>query len=165
MDPLTAFSLACGVIQVIDFSTKVLSQCREIYKNGSLSENESIESMAEVLTTLRADMQPTTSSTGTPTAGDKDLIQLSIKCSEMAKELIGELQSLKAGSTGSRWKAVSSTYRSLRKKSTIDRMQRQLEEYRKIMDTKVLADLRLVTSLLHIYEPEGRVRVVGDRER
>jgi len=157
MDPITAFSLACGVIQVIDFNTKVLSQCREIYKNGSLSENESIESMAEHLTTLRADLQPTTSSTGAQTAGDKDLIQLSIKCSEMAKELVAELQSLKAGSTGSRWKAVSVTFRSIKKKSTIDRMQRQLDEYRKILNTKVLADLRLVTSLLHTREPKDSV--------
>jgi len=144
MDPLTAFSLACGVIQAIDFSTKVLSQCREIYKNGSLSENESIESMAEHLTTLGADLQPNTSSTGTQTAGDKDLIQLSIKCSEMAKELVAELQSIKAGSTSSKWKAVSATLRNLKKKSTIEGMQRQLDGYRNILDTKVLADLRLV---------------------
>jgi hypothetical protein len=144
MDPLTAFSLACGVIQVIDFSAKVLSQCREIYKNGSLSENESIKSMAEHLITLRADLQPTTSSIGTQTAGDKDLVQLSNKCSEMAKELVGELQSLKAGSTSSKWKAVSVTLRNLKKKSTIESMQRQLDGYRKILDTKVLADLSLV---------------------
>jgi len=144
MDPLTAFSLACGVIQVIDFSAKVLSQCREIYKNGSLSENESIKSMVEHLITLRADLQPTTSSIGTQTAGDKDLVQLSNKCSEMAKELVGELQSLKAGSTSSKWKAVSVTLRNLKKKSTIESMQRQLDGYRKILDTKVLADLSLV---------------------
>ncbi len=144
MDPLTAFSLACGVIQVIDFSAKVLSQCREIYKNGSLSKNESIESMAEHLITLRADLQPTTSSIGTQTAGDKDLVQLSNKCSEMAKELVGELQSLKAGSTSSKWKAVSVTLRNLKKSSTIESMQRQLDGYRKILDTKVLADLSLV---------------------
>jgi len=155
MDPITAFSLACGVIQVIDFSAKVLSQCREIYKNGSLSENESIESMTEHLTTLRADLQPTASSTGAQTAGDKDLIQLSKQCSDMAKELVAEQQPVKAGSIGSRWKAVSVTFRSLKKKSTIERMQRQLDEYRKILDTKVLADLRLVFLFFYLIERES----------
>jgi len=100
--------------------------------------------MAEHLITLRADLQPTTSSIGTQTAGDKDLVQLSNKCSEMAKELVGELQSLKAGSTSSKWKAVSVTLRNLKKSSTIESMQRQLDGYRKILDTKVLADLSLV---------------------
>lgn len=155
MDPITAFSLACGVIQVIDFSVNVLSKCREIHKHGSLSENENIESMAEQLTTLRADLQPTTLSTSTRTAtssGDRDPIQLSSRCSEMAKELVGELQSLKAGSTGSRWKAISSTYRSLKKRSMIDRMQKQLDELRSILNTKVLADLRSVIFFFNIHE-------------
>lgn len=152
MDPINAFSLACGVIQVVDFSTRILSQFREIYKNGSLSEHESIQSMTEHLTTLRADLQPSTSSPATQTAGDKDLIQLSTKCSDMAEELVAELQSLKVGSTGSRWKAVSVMYRSLKKKGTIDRMQKRLDECRKILDTKVLADLRSVISLLHTNE-------------
>lgn len=30
MDPLTAFSLACGVIQVVDLSTKIVVKCREL---------------------------------------------------------------------------------------------------------------------------------------
>lgn len=152
MDPITAFSLAVGVIQVIDFSTKTLSQFREIYKNGSLSEHESIESMTEHLTTLRADLQPSTAATGIQTAGDKDLTQLSTKCSDMAKELAAELQSLKVGSTGSRWKAVTVTFRSLKKKGTVDRMEKRLDECRRILDTKILADLRLVTNSPYMNE-------------
>lgn len=67
MDPLTAFSLACGVIQVVDFSTKLLSKSREIYKNGSLVENKEIESMAKNLTNLRTDLNI---SITTPNPGD-----------------------------------------------------------------------------------------------
>lgn len=50
MDPLTAFSLACGVIQIVDFGTKVVQQCRELYKDGSLSEYVDVEEMAKHLT-------------------------------------------------------------------------------------------------------------------
>ena len=54
MDPLTAFSLACGVIQVVDFSTKLVSRCREIYKNGLSSENSELEDLAVYLKGLRS---------------------------------------------------------------------------------------------------------------
>ena len=54
MDPLTAFSLACGVIQVVDFSIKVTSKCRELYKYGALESNKEIESMSEYLTDIRS---------------------------------------------------------------------------------------------------------------
>lgn len=39
MDPFTAFSLACGVIQVVDFSTKLVGKCREVYRDGTSTEN------------------------------------------------------------------------------------------------------------------------------
>ena len=41
MDPITAFSLAAGVLQVIDLSLKALSKCRETYRDGSLAEHQS----------------------------------------------------------------------------------------------------------------------------
>lgn len=39
MDPVSAFGLAAGVLQVVDFSPRALKQCREIYKDGSLAEH------------------------------------------------------------------------------------------------------------------------------
>lgn len=39
MDPITAFSLACGVIQVVDFSLNVVGKCREIYRDGTTTEH------------------------------------------------------------------------------------------------------------------------------
>ncbi len=39
MDPLTAFSLACGVIQVVDFSLNVVGKCREVYRDGTSTEH------------------------------------------------------------------------------------------------------------------------------
>lgn len=39
MDPVTAFGLVAGVLQVVDFSFRALNKCREIYKDGSLAEH------------------------------------------------------------------------------------------------------------------------------
>ena len=49
MDPVTAFSLAVGVLQVIDFSFKALNTCREVYKDGSLAGNRDTEDITEAL--------------------------------------------------------------------------------------------------------------------
>ena len=39
MDPVTAFSLAAGVLQVIDLAFKASSMCKEIYTDGSLAQH------------------------------------------------------------------------------------------------------------------------------
>jgi hypothetical protein len=49
MDPITAFGLAAGVLQVVDFSFKALSKCRELYQDGSLTEHKSTEEIAKQL--------------------------------------------------------------------------------------------------------------------
>ena len=49
MDPLTAFGLAAGVLQVVDFSYKALSVCKEIYRDGSLSQHRDVEEITDAL--------------------------------------------------------------------------------------------------------------------
>lgn len=49
MDPVTAFGLAAGALQVIGFSFEALSKCREIYKDGSLARNRATEELTEYL--------------------------------------------------------------------------------------------------------------------
>ena len=82
MDPLTAFSLACGVIQVIDFSTELAKRCRQLYKDGTLSQNKEAEEMARHLTQLRTSLN-------LPNHPDQDeLLNLSEKCSATAEDLL-----------------------------------------------------------------------------
>ena len=49
MDPVTAFGLAAGVLQVLDFSLKALAKCREIYKDGSLAQHRQTEELTKSL--------------------------------------------------------------------------------------------------------------------
>ena len=49
MDPVTAFSLAAGVLQVLDLSFKALSKCKEIYKDGSLAQHRDAQTITEFL--------------------------------------------------------------------------------------------------------------------
>ena len=49
MDPVTAFGLAAGVLQVVDLSLKALSTCKEIYADGSLARNRETEELTKYL--------------------------------------------------------------------------------------------------------------------
>ena len=110
MDPLSAFSLACGIIQVVDFSTKVISQSREIYKRGSLAENDDLEYLITHLNGLQVGLQPLQLKAGrvrSQSQEERELGQLSRKCTETALQLLRELQKLKIYNTDTKWESVT----------------------------------------------------------
>ncbi|KAL8827114.1 MAG: hypothetical protein Q9191_003386 [Dirinaria sp. TL-2023a] len=56
MDPLTAFSVACEVIQVVDFSSRLLATFKDIYNNGYQSEYQHVEEATKHLMSLRDEL-------------------------------------------------------------------------------------------------------------
>ena len=149
MDPITAFSLACGVIQVVDFSTKVVVKCREITKDGASSENKEIESMAKNLTDLFTDLSSASAVVNHRPMpqlyhDDQDLRKLAQQCSETAKELIAEIQKLSIQGQPRKRDVLRKAVKVVWKKSTIDDIQRRLETYRRTLDTRTLINLRFV---------------------
>lgn len=149
MDPFTAFSLACGVIQVVDFSMELLSKSREIYKKGSLDEHNEIQSMANHLTNLRADLNlpinaPNPQYTQQLFDDEKTLEDLALKCSETSHELITELHSLQIQGPHRKRKALARSVKAMSKKGTIEDIQKKLNQYQKTLDTRILVNLRSV---------------------
>lgn len=149
MDPLTAFVLACGVIQVVDFSTKVVVKCREIYKDGASSENKEIESLAKHLIDVYMELDAANAVVKpAPTLqlhrDDQDLQNLAQQCSETAKELIAQLQKLKVQGQPRKRDVLRKTVKVVWKKSAIEDIERRLEHYRRTLDTRILINLRFV---------------------
>ncbi len=149
MDPLTAFSLACGVFQVVDFSTKIVSKCREVYKHGVSSENKEIESMAKHLADLATELKlpnPIQSPGSAPQLyqDDQELLKLAEQCSETAAKLIEELQKLRIQGQHRKRDAFRKAIKTIWKNDTIQDIQRDLERYRKTLDTRILITLRSV---------------------
>ena len=52
MDPVTAFSLAAGILQVISVSSEAIILCRKLYKDGSLGEYDKMTEITAKLGTL-----------------------------------------------------------------------------------------------------------------
>ena len=149
MDPLTAFSLACGVIQVVDFSTKIVVKCRQIYKDGASSEYNEIESMTRSLTDLTTDLRlpSTIQSPGSAPQlyhDDQELLKLAQQCSETATELINELKKLSIQGRHRKRDAFRKAVKGAWKHSAIEAIQKRLEHYRRTLDTRILINLRFV---------------------
>ena len=151
MDPVGAFSLACGVIQVVDFSLKISSICRKLYKKGSLSDNDVIQGWAEDLTNLCGELnQPVThgAPVNTLPAKEQELLSLAASCSSTAHDLINELDGLKASGPRKKREAFKQGIRSIRKKDVIQEIQKRLDSYQKSLDTRILVYVRYMRATL-----------------
>ena len=144
MDPLTAFSLACGVIQVVDFSMKVLAKCKEFHDHGALSEYQEVEEITKHLTNLRLDALPPHSSGTTQTPDDRELRELLKTCSETAEQLVAKLQTLKIKGSHKKRQAIVKTVKAFREKKEIQDLEKRLNSYHRVLDTKILVNLRFV---------------------
>ena len=138
MDPVTVFSLVCGVIQIVDTSMEVAKKCRELYKNGASSEDKEIENMANNLTGLYGDLDLRVQDS------PGELQDLYSNLSDTAKQLCTEVQKLKVNGPHRKREVVFKTIKAMWKRSAIEEIQRQLGGYQRIIDSKILVDLRSV---------------------
>ena len=152
LDPMSALGLACNIIQIVDFSLKAVSKFRELYNDGASSENREIEDMALRLKSLRTNLvtvDPTTRQSR-PVFDDKELQALADDCCKTADELTAELETLKVSDSHQRRKAVGKLFRSIQRKSVVKGIQRKLDGYQKVLDTRILVDLRCVIFFLEV---------------
>ena len=138
MDPTVAFSLVCGIIQIIDYSTKVVRKCHELYRDGVSSENKEAEEMANHLTDLCAKLDSKDENVG------KDLLDLGSKCSSTAQELVAELEKLRINGPHRKRQSLNKSFKAMLKRNDMEKIQKRLEGYEKLLDSRILVDLRFV---------------------
>ncbi|KAL8960997.1 MAG: hypothetical protein Q9193_002384 [Seirophora villosa] len=141
MDPQTAFSLAAGILQVVDFSFRAVRICRELRKNGSLAEHDDTQKIASALATASNRLKTTLNQEAKPQSQDDvQIIDLSAKCSKLAEELLEELQELRC-EQDSRLQVIKKGFRAIGQKSSLDAKQDLLEKYRRVLGTCILIRL------------------------
>ena len=148
MDPLTAFSLACGVIQVVDLSIKTLSKCKELCQEGSWAEYQELEDLTNHLVDVRDKLELTNGKQNAEALGaadDQSLLEVAGKCSKTADHLVEKFRSLKIEGPHKKRQAVLKTVKLLWDKSELRDIQRRLDGYRNVLDTQILIDLRYVS--------------------
>jgi hypothetical protein len=145
MDPVTAFSLACGVIQVVDFSLRLLSKSKEVHEKGSLVENDNLEYLTRHLSALELELQTPLNHNShgrTQPQDEQDLKQLADKCSETAQTLLTELAKLKVSDPKRKRQMIKVTLRAILKRSTLKEIEGRMNSYRDMLNTKILVELR-----------------------
>jgi hypothetical protein len=157
LDPLTALSVASSVIQLVDFSLKIVSKSKDLYKsnNGTLKENAATETVTirlkQMTSRLRGQLGRNSNGirNGTYDQARQDrLMDICKECSEVSDELIHHLGKLKVPtwSEKSKWKSFRQALKSIWSKPAIDEMAKRLEVLRAELDTHILEILRFVTS-------------------
>ncbi|KAL9630955.1 MAG: hypothetical protein Q9204_004464 [Flavoplaca sp. TL-2023a] len=142
MDPVSAFSLAAGVLQVVGISFKAISACREIYKNGSLAQNRDSQYVTQqLLETTRHLENSRINVSASAAKHSSDIVEVSKKCSETATEILTELNKLQQDPKGGFRDSVAKGLRSLFKKQFLTETQAKLDSYREMLNTRILSKL------------------------
>lgn len=147
MDPLTAFSLVCGVIQVVDFSIKTLSKCKEVYREGSLSQYQELEDLTKHLVDVREKLELPAANKSierSAASDEQSLLEVADQCSETADRLVEQLHSLKIEAPRKRRQAILKTVKVLWEKHRIQDIQKRLDDHRNVLNTEILINLRYV---------------------
>ena len=87
-DPVSTFSLAAGVLQVLDVSFRALSTCYEIHKHGSLAQHDDTREITQyILETTRHLESTYTNMPASAVKHNNHVIDLSKRCTETATEV------------------------------------------------------------------------------
>ena len=147
MDPLTAFSLACGVIQVVDFSTKAVTLCAQLYRDGTLAQYKDLEETAKQLSDLRTALKLSAAGQSTKLnqiPSETLLTKIATDCSDNAELLVIRLRAFKIAGSHRKRQVIRKTFKALREKREIQEIQNRLDSYRRALDSQILVNLRFV---------------------
>jgi hypothetical protein len=130
MEPLGAFALAVNIIQVIDFSAKLLREAHELYESstGHTAEHVELHQVSQSLSHMCDSLSPTQHQNGGIPHGISEIAASAKVVAQELMALIDKLQ-LKHGAK-SRWRSFRQALTTLWKKDEIDRLQKRLKELR-----------------------------------
>jgi hypothetical protein len=143
MDPLSALSLACNVIQLVEFSIESAKVCKELYDNGSIDENNRIEKYTAEITAANKDLQAALRS-GKPASKPSRIERVAQDASATANELkiaLNRLKLSKAQGIRRLGGAFKSTLKTLITSGTIKKLQQKLELQDAALRSSILKDL------------------------
>jgi hypothetical protein len=156
MDPLTALSLTGTIVQFVDFGSKLLVECHQLYKSksGSLTANDELSLATEDLRMVvdklqqsspEAHFSPLNSSTSEE---PERLVTFPRICAEsklLAQELLERLENLKTTKTEGRlWRSLQQVLRISWSRNEISGLEKRLSRLRDALGTNILVLLRFV---------------------
>jgi hypothetical protein len=148
MDPLSALGLASNIVQFVDFTSKLISTARGLYKgtSGTIEENWELEKSANAIRSLADDATAKFANNKNASTQEATLRELGNMCRGVADELLSVLQTLKVKGSHKKWESFYQALKSERKHKEISALEERLNRIGNILSTKVLSTLLLQVS-------------------
>lgn len=141
MDPASAIGLASSIVQLITFSSDLLSKTREIHSSadGAAVENVELEAISTSLLELSREVNEGKFHL---TKADKQLKDLCAGCQKVADELLEVVRRLKGSDSKTKWRSFRQAVLTVWKEKEVRALVDRLERYRSQIDTALLVALR-----------------------
>ena len=146
MDPATALGIASSIVQLVSFTSDLISKGNEIYKSvdGALSENLELETIAASLQELSSELPLTffNNPKRQLSKTEKQMQDLCQDCKILSTQLLDAVKALKISGSSTRWKGFRQALLIVWQEPKIIALETRLERYRRQLDTVLLISLK-----------------------
>ncbi|KAK7917774.1 hypothetical protein PG985_011382 [Apiospora marii] len=144
MDPISAFSLACNILQIVDTSAKILVKAAECYNDGATAETSQLSGNVRLLESLSSELKAIDARASNPfSTSELRLLEANERCLQVSDKLIHLLDGLKVNEK-SVWQALSRSIRTIRHRETIAGLRDGVSECRANLNLALLLVMQYV---------------------
>ena len=149
LDPLSAFSVACNVLQVIEIGVKVLSKAADYRKaeSGVLSEQKDLRDVMQSLNNLNTDLSaslPQQTASKELTVEEARLLEVNNQCLRLSKEFINFLDHLKIRDRHAVFDSLRMSIKTMWHRDKMDAMEKSLSQARSNLNVTFLVYMKYV---------------------
>lgn len=151
LDPINALTVACAVVQFVDFSWKLISKTYEFHgsADGTVVEYREQMTIASNLETLSEGLDRSLGlfdSSHTWSANEAGLQKVTADCRDVARQLQGAIKKLKVtdGGKASFWRSFHLALTTLWKKQDMEELQRKLNDAKEQVMIHLMVVIRQV---------------------
>jgi len=150
MDPISSLGLASNVIQIIDFTGRIISHTHEISHSaeGVLESHTFLEDAANNLSELYQELAKNNTKSTKLSEADRQLLKLRRECQDVTKNLIDLLNCVKNQNPHDKWQSVRQAILCMWSQKDILAHETKLDSIRKQIGTALLCSLRYVLLLI-----------------
>ena len=134
LEPLSAFSLACNVIQIVETGCKLLSAAADYRQagDGALKEHRDLREVSRTLNNLNISLKSSLETPGTDplSAEEIRLLQANEECLRLSKDFINLLDRLKVKDRHATFESLRMSIKARWYKDRMDAMQKAMSEAR-----------------------------------
>lgn len=156
MDPLSALGLASAILQIVDFSSKLISGATEIYSSasGTTAEFEDSDRSIESLRSLTRRLDVPTP-VGSLSSEDHNLLQIKRGCEQLSQEIQSIISSSKTKKRESKSASLVASFKAMRRKGKLKSLEERLDRYRAQAQEYLWATMRYIMISELCYEKKA----------